>query len=95
MIEFKWNANKSKENLKKHSVSFEEAKTVFFDEKARLIADSEHSYDEERYILLGISIKFRFLIVVHTYKEKDNIIRIISSRKANKKEIKQYKRLKS
>ena len=89
-ISFKWDQNKNRENIKKHKVSFEEAKTVFYDESARLISDPEHSMDEERFILLGISAKLQLLIVVHTYKENDEVIRIISARKATKSESKYY-----
>jgi len=91
-IHFVWNKHKNTENIKKHEVSFEEVRTVFFDENARLIADVEHSSDEERFILLGISYKLRMLVVVHTYKENDEIIRIISARKATKNERKYYTR---
>jgi len=89
-IRFQWDKNKDIENIKKHKVSFDEAKTVFFDDNARLISDPEHSMDEERYIILGISNKLRILIVIHTYKENDEVIRIISARKATKPEIKYY-----
>ena len=89
-IHFQWDQNKNLENVKKHKVSFEEAKTVFFDENARLISDPEHSMNEERFIILGLSSKLRLLIVVHAYKEDDEIIRIISARKATKYESKYY-----
>jgi len=89
-IRFQWDKNKNIENVKKHKVSFEEAKTVFFDDNARLISDPEHSIEEERFIILGISNKLRMLIVVHTYKENEEVIRIISARKATKSEIKYY-----
>ena len=93
-IRFQWDQNKNRENIKKHKVSFEEAKTVFFDENARLIPDPEHSYNEERFIILGISNNLRVLIVVHAYKENDEVIRIISARKANKSESKYYHEVK-
>ncbi len=89
-IQFQWDQNKNHENIKKHKVPFEEAKTVFFDENARLITDPEHSFNEERFIILGISNKLRLLVVVHTYKENDEVIRIISARKATKFETKYY-----
>jgi len=89
-ISFKWDQNKNRENIKKHKVSFEEDKTVFYDESARLISDPEHSIDEDRFILLGLSAKLRLLIVVHAYKENDEVIRIISARKATKSESKYY-----
>lgn len=72
-------------NQKKHKVSFEEAKTVFYDD-AILIDEPDHSSDEERFILLGRSSNLRILIVCHCYRESNNVIRIISSRKANDKE---------
>ncbi len=93
-IQFRWDQNKNLANIKKHKVSFEEAKTVFFDENARLIPDPEHSINEERFIILGISNKLKLLIVVHIYKENDEIIRIISARKATKSEIKYYNEVK-
>ena len=77
-------------NQRKHSVSFEEAKTVFYDENARLIHDPDHSESEDRFILLGLSSNLRILIVVHAYKESNEIIRIISARKATKIEIQYY-----
>ena len=90
MIEFKWDAKKAAVNLDKHGVSFEEARTVFFDEKALLIHDPDHSQEEDRFILLGHSAKLRLLIVCHCYREDDSVIRIISARKADKKEQNQY-----
>ena len=89
-IRFEWDQNKNLANVKKHKISFEEAKTVFFDESARVIPDPRHSYNEERFIILGISNKLKLLIVVHTYRENDEIIRIISARKASKSESKYY-----
>ena len=89
-IRFEWDQNKNLANVKKHKISFEEAKTVFFDESARVIPDPEHSDNEERFIILGISNKLKLLIVVHTYRENDEIIRIISARKASKSESKYY-----
>jgi uncharacterized DUF497 family protein len=68
-IRFQWDQNKNLENTRKHKVTFEEAKTVFFDENARLISDPEHSVNEERFIILGLSSKLRILVVVHVYKE--------------------------
>ncbi len=91
-IEFSWDARKARENLKKHTVSFEEASTVFFDENARLIHDPGHSGQEDRFVLLGLSCKLRLLVVCHCYRGKERIIRIISARKADKQEQKQYER---
>lgn len=89
-MRFQWDQNKNLANIKKHNISFEEAKTVFFDDNARLISDPEHSISEERFIILGFSNKLRLLIVVHTYKERNDIIRIISARKATKSESNYY-----
>lgn len=89
-IEFEWDAPKEVLNKKKHGVSFEEAKTAFFDENALVIHDSEHSKDEKRFALLGLSSMIRILVVCHCYRKKDSIIRIISARKATKRETTQY-----
>ena len=89
-IQFKWDEEKNKINIKKHEVSFEEAKTVFYDENAKLISDPDSSDDEERFIILGISRTLKVLVVCHCYRESENIIRIISARKAGSNEIKAY-----
>jgi len=88
-LHFEWDSDKSASNLKKHGVSFEEAKTVFSDYFARLIADPDHSQEEERFILLGTSIESNLLIVCHCIRDKESV-RIISARKADKKERKAY-----
>ncbi|MFM9161284.1 MAG: BrnT family toxin, partial [Dolichospermum sp.] len=85
---FEWHEEKAQENLKKHGISFEEAKTVFNDPLSITIADSQHSDDEERYIDIGLSSKGQLLIVVYT--ERQSNIRIISSRKATNAERKIY-----
>ena len=89
-IRFTWHETKAGENRRKHGVSFEEASTVFADENARLKHDPEHSQEEDRYILLGFSAKLRMLIVCHAYRENDEVIRIISARKATANEQNQY-----
>ena len=89
-IKFEWDKQKALSNETKHGVSFNEAKTVFFDENAKVIHDPEHSDSEERFIILGFSSSARALVVCHCYKEVDGIIRIISARKASKRESKQY-----
>jgi len=89
-LRFEWNENKNQINKKKHGVSFEEAKTVFLDQNARLIPDPEHSMDEDRFVILGISSLLRTLVVCHCYRENDDVIRIISARKANSEEEWQY-----
>ena len=93
-IEIVWNDKKNKLNQQKHGISFTEAKTVFFDENARLISDTEHSLYEERFILLGLSNVLKMLIVVHSYREDNEVVRIISARKATKNETKLYNRRK-
>jgi uncharacterized DUF497 family protein len=90
MPSFEWDPLKAKENLRKHRVSFDEARTAFYDENARLIDDPEHSDDEERFILMGISDKLRVLVVCHCYRESDAVIRLISARRANVSERAQY-----
>lgn len=87
---FEWSARKAAANRKKHGVSFAEAKSAFLDENARVMPDPEHSYEEDRFLLLGLSIQLRLLIVVHCYSEDDNVIRIISARKADRSERRQY-----
>ena len=81
-LRFIWDENKDRLNRKKHGVSFEEAKTVFFDENAIEFSDPEHSTEEDRFILLGFSFKLQILIVCYCYRENDPIIRIFSARKA-------------
>ena len=89
MIKFEWDENKSASNLIKHHVSFVEAVETFYDDYAILIFDPDHSIDEDRFLLLGISNSSRLLLVSHCYRD-NNVIRIISARKATKKETKQY-----
>lgn len=90
MLSFEWDDNKNQINKQKHGVSFEEAKTVFFDEEALLKDDPDHSETEDRFILLGVSVETNVLVVVHCYRAEDTVIRIISARKATKNEEKQY-----
>lgn len=90
-ISFEWDENKNVINQKKHKISFDEAKTVFYDEEARIIDDPEHSEEEERFIILGLSKKANVLVVCHCYRASETVIRIISARKATKAETKQYK----
>ena len=86
-----WDKQKSAANRRKHGVSFEEAASVFLDENALLIDDPDHSEDEERFILLGVSIRLRTLVVCHCYRQPEEVIRIISARKADKKERSAYR----
>ena len=92
-ITFSWDAKKNQANERKHSVSFEEALSVFYDEEALLISDDEHSIEKERFVLIGRSNLFRILVVCHCYRQEDEEIRIISARKANNEERKQYENL--
>ena len=89
-LSFEWTERKAAENIKKHGVSFDEAKSVFVDERAKLIDDPDHSDDEDRFVLLGISGVLRMLLVCHCYRSDGNVIRIISARKASTKESKSY-----
>lgn len=89
---FEWDERKNRANRKKHGVSFEEARSAFFDENARVIPDPAHSEDEERFVLLGLSTSLRVLVVCHCYRQGDSAIRIISARKADRAEQKQYRR---
>ena len=82
---FEWDENKNISNTKKHGISFNEAKTVFTDQYARLIADPDHSEDEDRFILLGTSIDSRLLVVCHCIRMNETI-RIVSARKADRRE---------
>ena len=93
-ISFEWNEEKNEINKRKHNVSFEEAVTVFYDTEARVVFDEEHSYDEDRFVILGLSRALRLLVVCHCYKKQEEKIRIISARKATAMEIRQYKNLK-
>ena len=89
-IRFQWDENKNSINKKKHKVSFEEAATVFYDEEALMIPDTEHSEQEERFLVLGESTRSNLLVVCHCYRESETVIRIISARKATKTEKRQY-----
>ena len=88
---FEWNTNKAISNQKKHGISFEEAQTSFSDDNALWIDDPDHSEDEDRFILLGLSSRSKMLVVCHCYRENDEVIRIISARKASRKESKTYR----
>ena len=86
MLEFKWDSSKAAANLRKHRVSFDEAKSVFYDEFAVQFFDDEHSVEEDRFLLLGMSSGAKLLIVCHCEREHGEVIRIISARKATKRE---------
>lgn len=86
MIRFGWDQSKATANLKKHGVSFEEAQSVFYDEFAVQFYDDEHSSAEDRFILLGMSSSARILVVCHCERASGDLVRIISARKATKRE---------
>lgn len=90
MIRFEWDENKARINQGKHGISFEEAQTVFYDEEALVIDDPEHSEEEDRFIILGLSKKANLLVVCHCYRASDTVIRLISARKATKTEAAYY-----
>lgn len=91
-IRFEWDSNKNETNKKKHGISFEEAATVFYDTEALVIEDTEHSEEEERFLILGLSSKTNLLVVCHCYRASETVIRIISARKATKTESGYYGR---
>lgn len=87
---FEWDENKNKINKRKHGISFEEAKTVFNDLHAILFSDPDHSDHEERFLMLGMSNLRGICIVSHCYRQNDDVIRIISARKADREETEIY-----
>jgi uncharacterized DUF497 family protein len=87
-LRFDWDERKNTANQRKHGVSFEEAQTVFYDDRALLIEDPDET--EDRFVLLGLSLALRTLVVCHCYREQDSLIRIISARKANRSERAEY-----
>jgi len=90
LLRFDWDAQKGAANLKKHGIGFEEARSVFHDELARLIDDPDHSHSDHRFVLLGMSARFRILVVCHCYRDGRGVIRIISARKATAGEASSY-----
>ena len=89
-IKAHWDSKKAKANLFKHGVAFEEAATAFSDPNGRLMYDPDHSRDEDRFVLLALSTRLRLIVVTHSYRKGDSEIRIISARKASRKEQDQY-----
>jgi uncharacterized DUF497 family protein len=89
-LRFDWDPKKARANLKDHGVSFEEAQSTFYDEWAILYDDPDHSKDEDRFLLLGMSVRLRTLIVSHCYRETESVVRLISARKAHSEEEKEY-----
>ena len=94
VLRFDWDERKQKTNIRKHGVSFAEARTAFYDESAIQYFDPDHSEDEDRFLLLGMSIKPQILIVCHCFRESETLVRIISARKADKSEEQVYWRRK-
>ena len=92
MIKFEWNTAKAVTNIKKHGVSFDEAKSIFFDEFAVQFFDQENSTNEDRFLMLGMSNETNLLLVCHCERDDGNTIRVISARKATKNESKNYQR---
>ena len=90
-MRFEWDPSQAASNAKKHKVTFEVAKTVFYDDFALQFFDEEHSFDEERFLLLGMSSDARFLLVCHCEREDGDVIRIISARKATESEAQNYR----
>lgn len=90
-MRFEWDEAKNAVNRKKHGVAFEEARTVFYDEAALVIDDPEHSAEEDRFIILGMSSRANLLVVCHCFRESETVIRIISARKATKTESRYYR----
>lgn len=91
-IRFEWDNAKAALNKRKHGVSFEEAQTVFYDEHAIEFFDPDHSEREDRFIMLGVSFRLRLLVVCHCVRETQSVIRIISARRATRREAKHYRR---
>ena len=90
MLRFEWDPDKASANEQKHGVSFDEASSVFLDEDALLVADPDHSEDEERFLILGWSARLRMLVVCHCVEEDQEVIRLISARRATRGERSQY-----
>ncbi|MGF1907500.1 BrnT family toxin [Aliivibrio salmonicida] len=89
-LNFEWDQNKAESNKRKHDVTFNEAESVFYDEFSRMIPDPDSSFGEERFIIIGVSEQSNSLVVCHCYRNDGECIRIISARKADKRERKQY-----
>jgi uncharacterized DUF497 family protein len=91
-LRLEWDSDKASRNLEKHGITFEEASSVFYDERAVEFYDDEHSEGENRFLMLGLSARFRLLLVCHCSRENEMVIRIISARKATMNEAKHYRR---
>ena len=91
MMQFEWDTKKAAANLKKHGISFEEARSVFYDEFAVQFYDDDHSDNEDRFLMLGLSCESNILLVCHCERDDGHTIRIVSARKATQNERKLYK----
>lgn len=91
-LRFEWDERKNRLNVRKHGVSFTEAESAFADEHALLTDDPDHSAEEDRFVLMGLSLALRVLVVFHCYRQSDDVIRIYSARKASRAEREQYVR---
>lgn len=91
-LRFDWDPAKAATNRRKHGVGFDEAATVFYDENALLLDDPDHSEAEDRFLLLGLSVRLRTLVVCHCYRVAEDVIRIISARRADRSEREEYHR---
>ena len=91
-LSFEWDDRKESTNRKKHGISFEEARTAFYDENALVFFDPDHSEDEDRFILLGLSFRPQVVVVCHCFRESESIVRLVSARKADKGEEHEYLR---
>ncbi len=89
-LSFEWDPSKATTNAAKHGITFEEAKNVFYDDDALVISDPDHSETEDRFVIMGASMQSRILVVIHCFRRSGSSIRIISARKAGKKEQKPY-----
>ena|SRR3989338_117214 len=89
---FVWDRSKAVLNRRKHGVSFEEAQTVFYDENAIEFFDPDHSDREDRFVMLGMSFRLRVLVVCYCLREAQSVIRIISARRATRREAESYRR---
>jgi uncharacterized protein len=90
IMQFEWDEQKNQQNIRKHGVSFEEAQTVFFDPLTKVAPDPEHSGGEARFLAIGHSSAYRLLLVVHCFRSRQSLIRIISARKLTRSERQQY-----
>ena len=90
-LRFEWDRRKADVNARKHGVTFEQAQTAFFDEHGLIISDPEHSAAEERFILLGATTASKLVVVCHCYRDDEDVIRLISARKATRAERANYR----